>query len=56
MERTHLTQFGNFNGEIFIYMGIVIAILIGLIPKKYLERSSKPFDKAVLRFREKIFR
>ncbi len=51
-----MTEYGNFNGEIFIFMGIVIAILFAFIPKKYLERSSKPFDRAVLKFRERIFR
>lgn len=42
--------------EIFIYMGITIAVIVAVVPKKALQRSSKPLDKAVLRFREWIFR
>jgi len=51
-----MTEYGNFNGEFIVLIGIICIAFLIMIPKRMLERSSKPFDRAVLRFREWIFR
>ncbi len=42
--------------EIIVYIGLAIIFVVIVIPKRLLIKSSKPIDRAVLRFREWVFR